>query len=120
MFLVVFTISDAFENETAKKVKLQNILTQLRKCVDHPYLFDGESRGALSCHITTLLTVRDPNHSEACPPPLFNPLRSCFSFPFQLQVPVIDPALCLPHLFVLPEGGHVLKVFFTDSFFSMH
>ncbi|KAL6044241.1 hypothetical protein STEG23_019921, partial [Scotinomys teguina] len=32
---------DAFENETTKKVKLQNILTQLRKCVDHPYLFDG-------------------------------------------------------------------------------
>ncbi|OBS74727.1 hypothetical protein A6R68_14730 [Neotoma lepida] len=32
---------DAFENEVAKKVKLQNILTQLRKCVDHPYLFDG-------------------------------------------------------------------------------
>lgn len=32
---------DAFENETAKKVKLQNVLTQLRKCVDHPYLFDG-------------------------------------------------------------------------------
>nr|AAH57567.1 Chromodomain helicase DNA binding protein 1-like [Mus musculus]AAH62966.1 Chromodomain helicase DNA binding protein 1-like [Mus musculus] len=32
---------DAFENETSKKVKLQNILTQLRKCVDHPYLFDG-------------------------------------------------------------------------------
>ncbi|XP_017652241.2 chromodomain-helicase-DNA-binding protein 1-like [Nannospalax galili] len=32
---------DAFENEIAKKVKLQNILTQLRKCVDHPYLFDG-------------------------------------------------------------------------------
>ncbi|XP_059121917.1 chromodomain-helicase-DNA-binding protein 1-like isoform X1 [Peromyscus eremicus] len=32
---------DAFENETAKRVTLQNILTQLRKCVDHPYLFDG-------------------------------------------------------------------------------
>ncbi|XP_047410962.1 chromodomain-helicase-DNA-binding protein 1-like isoform X2 [Sciurus carolinensis] len=32
---------DAFENEMAKKVKLQNILSQLRKCVDHPYLFDG-------------------------------------------------------------------------------
>lgn len=32
---------DAFENETAKKVKLQNVLAQLRKCVDHPYLFDG-------------------------------------------------------------------------------
>ncbi|XP_037354812.1 chromodomain-helicase-DNA-binding protein 1-like isoform X1 [Talpa occidentalis] len=32
---------DAFENEVAKKVKLQNILSQLRKCVGHPYLFDG-------------------------------------------------------------------------------
>uniref|UniRef100_A0A5F9CH63 Chromodomain helicase DNA binding protein 1 like n=1 Tax=Oryctolagus cuniculus TaxID=9986 RepID=A0A5F9CH63_RABIT len=32
---------DAFENGMAKKVKLQNILSQLRKCVDHPYLFDG-------------------------------------------------------------------------------
>ncbi|EPY89992.1 hypothetical protein CB1_000061027 [Camelus ferus] len=32
---------DAFENETAKKVKLQNVLSQLRKCVGHPYLFDG-------------------------------------------------------------------------------
>ncbi|XP_057577505.1 chromodomain-helicase-DNA-binding protein 1-like isoform X2 [Hippopotamus amphibius kiboko] len=31
---------DAFENEMAK-VKLQNVLSQLRKCVDHPYLFDG-------------------------------------------------------------------------------
>ncbi|XP_042539879.1 chromodomain-helicase-DNA-binding protein 1-like [Dipodomys spectabilis] len=31
---------DAFENEMAKK-KLQNVLSQLRKCVDHPYLFDG-------------------------------------------------------------------------------
>lgn len=40
--LHVFMISDAFENETAKKVKLQNILMQLRKCVNHPYLFDGE------------------------------------------------------------------------------
>ncbi|XP_074119361.1 chromodomain-helicase-DNA-binding protein 1-like isoform X1 [Sminthopsis crassicaudata] len=32
---------DAFENEVAKKVKLQNILSQLRKCVGHPYLFEG-------------------------------------------------------------------------------
>lgn len=32
---------DAFENEMAKKVKLQNVLSQLRKCVDHPYLFHG-------------------------------------------------------------------------------
>ncbi|XP_036624511.1 chromodomain-helicase-DNA-binding protein 1-like isoform X1 [Trichosurus vulpecula] len=32
---------DAFENEMGRKVKLQNILSQLRKCVGHPYLFDG-------------------------------------------------------------------------------
>ncbi|XP_054858987.1 chromodomain-helicase-DNA-binding protein 1-like isoform X2 [Eublepharis macularius] len=32
---------DAFENDTGKKVKFQNILIQLRKCVAHPYLFDG-------------------------------------------------------------------------------
>uniref|UniRef100_A0ACB8ETL6 Chromodomain-helicase-DNA-binding protein 1-like n=1 Tax=Sphaerodactylus townsendi TaxID=933632 RepID=A0ACB8ETL6_9SAUR len=31
----------AFENDTGKKMKLQNILIQLRKCVAHPYLFDG-------------------------------------------------------------------------------
>eukprot|EP00071_Canis_lupus_P027060 XP_022260617.1 chromodomain-helicase-DNA-binding protein 1-like isoform X3 [Canis lupus familiaris] len=34
---------DAFESEMAKKVKLQNVLSQLRKCVDHPYLFEGYS-----------------------------------------------------------------------------
>lgn len=43
MSLSLFKISDAFENEVAKKVKLQNILSQLRKCVNHPYLFDGEA-----------------------------------------------------------------------------
>ncbi|XP_063999415.1 chromodomain-helicase-DNA-binding protein 1-like isoform X2 [Pogoniulus pusillus] len=32
---------DAFENETGKKVTLKNILIQLRKCVAHPYLFNG-------------------------------------------------------------------------------
>ncbi|XP_044857145.1 chromodomain-helicase-DNA-binding protein 1-like isoform X2 [Mauremys mutica] len=32
---------DAFENEAGKKVKLQNVLIQLRKCVAHPYLFSG-------------------------------------------------------------------------------
>lgn len=48
--LHVLMISDAFENETAKKVKLQNILTQLRKCVDHPYLFDGEWGSVLPPH----------------------------------------------------------------------
>ncbi len=31
--------SDAFES--GKKTRLMNILTQLRKCVNHPYLFDG-------------------------------------------------------------------------------
>ncbi|XP_071416376.1 chromodomain-helicase-DNA-binding protein 1-like isoform X1 [Pithys albifrons albifrons] len=32
---------DAFENETRRKVTLQNVLIQLRKCVAHPYLFNG-------------------------------------------------------------------------------
>ncbi|XP_010143925.1 PREDICTED: chromodomain-helicase-DNA-binding protein 1-like [Buceros rhinoceros silvestris] len=32
---------DAFENETGRKVTLQNVLIQLRKCVAHPYLFSG-------------------------------------------------------------------------------
>lgn len=41
--LSLFKILDAFENEMAKKVKLQNVLSQLRKCVDHPYLFHGET-----------------------------------------------------------------------------
>ncbi|KAF7652709.1 hypothetical protein LDENG_00093500 [Lucifuga dentata] len=32
---------EAFGNEQGSKVRLLNILMQLRKCVDHPYLFDG-------------------------------------------------------------------------------
>nr|XP_028568103.1 chromodomain-helicase-DNA-binding protein 1-like isoform X1 [Podarcis muralis] len=32
---------DAFENESGEKAKLQNVLVQLRKCVAHPYLFNG-------------------------------------------------------------------------------
>lgn len=34
--------SEAFGNEQGNKTRLLNILMQLRKCVDHPYLFDGE------------------------------------------------------------------------------
>ncbi|KAM8820274.1 chromodomain-helicase-DNA-binding protein 1-like [Eudromia elegans] len=32
---------DAFESETGSKITLQNVLVQLRKCVAHPYLFNG-------------------------------------------------------------------------------
>ncbi|XP_035033235.1 chromodomain-helicase-DNA-binding protein 1-like [Hippoglossus stenolepis] len=32
---------EAFENEQGNKNRLINILMNLRKCVDHPYLFDG-------------------------------------------------------------------------------
>lgn len=39
-FFVLFVL-DAFENETGKKVTLKNTLIQLRKCVAHPYLFNG-------------------------------------------------------------------------------
>lgn len=58
--------------------------------------------------------------SVCCQCYLTHPLRSSFSFPFQLRDPVIDAALCLLRLFVLLEGRHALKNFFTDSFFSMH
>ncbi|KAM4738434.1 chromodomain-helicase-DNA-binding protein 1-like [Anableps anableps] len=33
--------SDAFANEQGSRNRLLNILMNLRKCVDHPYLFDG-------------------------------------------------------------------------------
>ncbi|KAG7276288.1 hypothetical protein CRUP_015611 [Coryphaenoides rupestris] len=32
---------DAFASEQGSKTRLMNILMQLRKCVDHPYLFEG-------------------------------------------------------------------------------
>lgn len=32
---------DAFGNEQGNKTRLLNVLMHLRKCVDHPYLFDG-------------------------------------------------------------------------------
>ncbi|XP_067453808.1 chromodomain-helicase-DNA-binding protein 1-like isoform X1 [Thunnus thynnus] len=32
---------EAFGNEQGNKTRLLNIMIQLRKCVDHPYLFDG-------------------------------------------------------------------------------
>ncbi|XP_056606446.1 chromodomain-helicase-DNA-binding protein 1-like [Triplophysa dalaica] len=32
---------DAFRTDQSNKTRLLNILMQLRKCVDHPYLFDG-------------------------------------------------------------------------------
>ncbi|MBN3299546.1 CHD1L protein, partial [Amia calva] len=31
----------AFDNDGGSRTRLQNILMQLRKCVNHPYLFDG-------------------------------------------------------------------------------
>lgn len=41
LFFSVLFVPDAFENETGRKVTLQNVLIQLRKCVAHPYLFNG-------------------------------------------------------------------------------
>ncbi|KAJ1119230.1 hypothetical protein NDU88_007416 [Pleurodeles waltl] len=39
--LILTKDPDAFEKDTGKKPRLLNVLVQLRKCVDHPYLFDG-------------------------------------------------------------------------------
>ena len=37
-------VIDAFENaNTVSKTRLMNILMELRKCVNHPYLFDGKN-----------------------------------------------------------------------------
>lgn len=41
--LVMNLFSEAFGNEQGSKNRLLNILMNLRKCVDHPYLFDGET-----------------------------------------------------------------------------
>lgn len=38
----LMNLVDAFGNEQGSKNRLLNILMNLRKCVDHPYLFDGE------------------------------------------------------------------------------
>ena len=40
----IFHLSDVFEASGGGKqgTRLMNILMQLRKCVNHPYLFDGE------------------------------------------------------------------------------
>lgn len=35
-------LPEAFGNEQGSKNRLLNILMNLRKCVDHPYLFDGD------------------------------------------------------------------------------
>ncbi len=38
-----FFATEAFENpHQTTKTRLMNILMQLRKCVNHPYLFDGQ------------------------------------------------------------------------------
>lgn len=37
-------ISEVFDtNQNAPRTRLMNVLMQLRKCVNHPYLFDGET-----------------------------------------------------------------------------
>ena len=42
-FVCCLASPDAFGREEGGKTRLLNILMQLRKCVDHPYLFDGEA-----------------------------------------------------------------------------
>ncbi len=44
-----YYLPELFENpDTGSKTRLMNILMQLRKCVNHPYLFDG-TVGLASC-----------------------------------------------------------------------
>ncbi|CAM4625932.1 unnamed protein product [Leuciscus chuanchicus] len=66
---------DAFRTEQSTKTRLLNILMQLRKCVDHPYLFDGvepepfemgehlvEASGKLSLLDTMLAYLQEGGH----------------------------------------------------------
>ena len=39
------------------KMQLLNILMQLRKCCNHPYLFDGAEPGMTTCNEQTTSTV---------------------------------------------------------------
>ena len=39
--MLQFVPTAAAFGEAGSKTRLMNILTQLRKCVNHPYLFDG-------------------------------------------------------------------------------
>lgn len=59
---LLVNLSDAFGNEQGGKNRLLNILMNLRKCVDHPYLFDGEimrSEMQLGSRWTSLLCLKD-------------------------------------------------------------
>ncbi|KAG1938598.1 chromodomain-helicase-DNA-binding protein 1-like [Pimephales promelas] len=66
---------DAFRTDQSSKTRLLNILMQLRKCVDHPYLFDGvepepfqmgehlvEASGKLSLLDTMLAYLQEGGH----------------------------------------------------------
>ncbi|XP_073707948.1 chromodomain-helicase-DNA-binding protein 1-like [Garra rufa] len=66
---------DAFRTDQNSKTRLLNILMQLRKCVDHPYLFDGvepepfemgehlvEASGKLSLLDTMLAYLQEGGH----------------------------------------------------------
>ena len=37
------SVPESFATDGPSRMRLMNILMQLRKCVNHPYLFDGES-----------------------------------------------------------------------------
>ncbi|KAK9973409.1 hypothetical protein ABG768_024144 [Culter alburnus] len=66
---------DAFRTDQSTKTRLLNVLMQLRKCVDHPYLFDGvepepfemgehlvEASGKLSLLDTMLMYLQEGGH----------------------------------------------------------
>ncbi|XP_051753151.1 chromodomain-helicase-DNA-binding protein 1-like [Ctenopharyngodon idella] len=66
---------DAFRTDQSTKTRLLNVLMQLRKCVDHPYLFDGvepepfemgehlvEASGKLSLLDTMLTYLQEGSH----------------------------------------------------------
>lgn len=49
--------SEAFGNEQGNKNRLLNILMNLRKCVDHPYLFNGEMCSVMKWMLNKILVM---------------------------------------------------------------
>ena len=57
-------VVDAFENaNTVSKTRLTNILMELRKCVNHPYLFDGKNKSVLQMFLNTDFSTKAVYHT---------------------------------------------------------
>jgi hypothetical protein len=59
------------------KTRLLNIVMQLRKCCNHPYLFDGVEPGPPYTTDMHLITASGPHAPWPSPPPVCVPVSAC-------------------------------------------